>query len=69
MPLCESTKTLKLCINDIKRFVIHLDNRFTNLTTSTARETIENGNLVSNFKVEAKETIDGIETKLLQRID
>jgi hypothetical protein len=36
LPLCESTKSLKVCINDLKRFVIFMDNRFTNLTTSSA---------------------------------
>ena len=69
LPLCESTKSLKNCVNDLKRFVIFLDGRFTNLTTSTATATIENGNLVENFKTEAKETIEAIETKLHNKMN
>ena len=69
MPLCESTKSLKNCINDLKKFVLFLDGRFTNLTTSTATATIENGNLVENFKSEAKETIEAIEVKLHSKMD
>jgi hypothetical protein len=68
VPLCESTNSLKKCINDIKKFVIFMDTRFTNLSTSTASATIENGNLVENFKKDAKETIDAIETKLLTKL-
>lgn len=45
-----------------------MDTRFTNLSTSTASATIENGNLVENFKKDAKETIDAIETKLLTKL-
>ena len=55
MPVCLATETLMVCINDLKRFVIFLENRFTNLTASTAQHTIEVFDLTDKFKKEAYE--------------
>lgn len=68
MPVCAATSGLLTCVNDLKKFSLYMEQRFSNLTNSTAQTTIDVFDLAKKFKQEATEALCNTETQINQKI-
>ena len=57
LPICISTTALMTCVNDLKRFSLYMEQRFSNLTASTNQSLIDVFNLTEKLKDETEAKI------------
>ena len=68
LPVCISTTALMTCINDLKKFSLYMEHRFSNLVASTNQSTIDNFNLTEKFKLQTDEALLEVERRLTEKM-